>query len=343
MNKRNKEIAIFFIILGVIIYFGYNIFFSKNNNQNKQLFSVKKGESVINIANNLKEKGIIQNPFFFSFYVFGSGNRPDLQAGYYYLTPSMSIYEVTDKFLKGEIAKEIITIPEGWNLRDIAFYLEGKGLFQAEELFELAGLPAVDLSQTSNYPESKKFNYDFLKDKTEKVSLEGFIFPDTYELEKGFSLEEFVNRALSNFDKKLNNNLRKEIESQGKTIFEIITMASLIEKEVTKEEEKRIVSGILWKRLKNNIALQVDPTVLYITGKKSEILQSDLEIDSPYNTYEYKGLPLGPICNPGLDSIIAAIYPEKSDYWYYLSTPKGETIFSQTLREHNIAKAKYLK
>jgi len=105
-----------------------------------------------------------------------------------------------------------------------------------------------------------------------------------------------------------------------------------------------VVSGILWKRLKNNIPLQVDATISYITGKKTtEISIEETKIDSLYNTYKYKGLPLGPVCNPGLESIKAAIYPKNSEYWYYLSTPEGETIFSKTLEEHNIAKAKYLK
>jgi UPF0755 protein len=121
-------------------------------------------------------------------------------------------------------------------------------------------------------------------------------------------------------------------------------MASLLEKEVKSLEDKKIVSGILWKRLENNMPLQVDATISFITGKKdANISIEETKIDSPYNTYKYRGLPLGPICNPGLESIIAAIYPETSNYWFYLSTPEGKTIFSKTLDEHNIAKQKYLK
>jgi len=137
--------------------------------------------------------------------------------------------------------------------------------------------------------------------------------------------------------------LREEIQKQDKTIFEIITMASLLEREVRSIDDKKIVSGILWKRLKNKVALQVDATINYITGKKAtEGFKEDVKIDSPYNTYKYRDLPLGPISNPGLDSILASIYPEDSDFWYYLSTPEGETIFSKTLEEHNIARVKYL-
>ena len=161
---------------------------------------------------------------------------------------------------------------------------------------------------------------------------------------------------LDNFDKKLTQDLRKEISRQSKTIFEIVTMASMLEKEVKDFEAKKLVSGILWKRLENGISLQVDATITYLAGKKTthpegvasrpygaRISIEDLQIDSPYNTYKYKGLPLGPISNPGLESILAAIYPKESDFWYYLSTPDGKTIFSKTLQEHNLAKAKYLR
>ena len=109
-------------------------------------------------------------------------------------------------------------------------------------------------------------------------------------------------------------------------------------------EDKKIVSGILWKRIKAGMPLQVDATISYNTGKNTtKVFRSELQIDSPYNTYKYLGLPKGPICNPGIESITAAIYPEKSGFWYYLSTPEGETIFSATLEQHNIAKAKHLK
>jgi len=118
----------------------------------------------------------------------------------------------------------------------------------------------------------------------------------------------------------------------------------MLEKEVKDFEAKKLVSGILWKRFKNGIPLQVDATITYITGKKTtQISLEDLQIDSPYNAYKYRGLPLGPICNPGLESILAAIYPKESEYWYYLSTPEETTIFSKTLQEHNLAKVKYLR
>ena len=145
-----------------------------------------------------------------------------------------------------------------------------------------------------------------------------------------------------NFDKKLNSDLRQQILEQKKTIFDVITMASLLEKEVRTLEDKKIVSGILWKRLSVGMALQLDCTVNYVTGKNHPgVLIKDTKINSPYNTYKYPGLPKGPISNPGMNSIIATLNPTKTDYWFYLTD--GTTHFSKTAEEHSAKKAKYLK
>ena len=146
---------------------------------------------------------------------------------------------------------------------------------------------------------------------------------------------------LDNFDKKLTPELNKEIANQKKSIFDIVTMASIIEKEVRKMDEKEIVSGILWKRISIGMPLQLDSTVNFITdGNDPSVSIKATKIDSPYNTYKYHGLPKGPISNPGLGSILSAIYPKKTNYWFWLSD--GITHFSETLQQHNIAKAKYL-
>ncbi len=343
MTKKITTYFLFFILLVFIwgIYFPKNSADSENN-----LFLIERGQNIFEIASNLEKEKIIKSKFFFNFYVFLRMSQNKLQAGEYFLNSSMSIRSIADKIISGDTAKTIITIPEGWNLRDIGWYFENKGMFQAEELFELVGFPLINYSINIDLPKPKDFSsgHDFLKDKPKNISLEGYLFPDTYEITYDEELEGIVEKMLDNFDKKLNQNLRNEIEKQGKTIFEIITMASLIEKEVRSSEDKEIVSGILWKRLSAKIGLQVDATIIYITGKKStRVSKQETEIDSLYNTYKYRGLPLGPISNPGLESIEAAIYPQSSDYWYYLSAPDGETIFSKTLEEHNIAKAQYLK
>jgi len=341
----------FLIILLIIFLAGFfvwrGIYLPQDSDSTEEIaFLVKKGEGAKEISVNLKEQGLIKYNSLFRVYVLVKGVAGELKAGEYELSPAMTTPEIVNKLASGEVIKKIITIIEGWNLRDIGWYFENKGMFMAEELFELAGFPLIDYSETTDLPPPKDFSqeFDFLEDKPENLGLEGYLFPDTYEISSEDGIEDIVRKILTNFDKKLTLELKEKITSQGKSIFEIITTASLLEKEVKTFKDKKIVSGILEKRLKNGIPLQVDATIIYITGKKTtRISKKETEIDSPYNTYRYRDLPLGPISNPGIESIMAAIYPEDSPYLYYLSTTEGETIFSGTLEEHNIAKAKYLK
>jgi len=328
-----KNYNFYFIILFVLFCFflWQGIYLAKNpaEKENK-IFSIAKGESVFQIAKNLEEEELIKNRWYFDIYTFLKGKEKRLQAGEYLLSQSLNVAEIVKKIVSGQTAKEKITIIEGWNLNDTAKYLTEKG-FSAEEFLELT---------------NKDFSgqFDFLKDKPKNLSLEGYLFPDTYEINKKEELEKLILKIIENYEQKLNSQLKKDIFLQGKKIFEIVTMASLIEKEVQTLDDKKIVSGILWKRIKEGIPLQVDATITYITGQKTtKISIEDTQIDSSYNTYKNRGLPMGPISNPGIESIIAAIYPKESDYFYYLSTPEGKTIFSKTLQEHNLAKAKYLK
>ena len=308
------------LLLLILLFLVLVIFLPKGFDSGKEMFfRIEKGQGSKEIALNLEEKELIWFGPFFRAYVLVIGVSDKLQAGTYQFSPSMNLFTIVKKLASGDIAKEEITIIEGWNLRDIGFYFENKGMFQAEELWELVGFPLDPQSQ------------------------EGYLFPDTYLIRRDTSLEEIVNQMLANFNKKTAN-LIEQIEKQNRTMTEIITMASLLEKEVKTKEDKEIVSGVLWKRLKTGIPLQVDATIVYISGQKTiKISKEDTQVDSLYNTYFYYGLPPGAICNPGLESILAAVYPKDSQYWYYLSTLEGETIFSKTLEEHNIAKAKYLK
>jgi UPF0755 protein len=351
MNKKIYIFCFLFFILCFLFYIGQGIYLCKNISGTEQVFLIKKGDSVKEVANNLDNQEFIKDKNFFFLYVFLKGDLKEIKAGEYIISSSQSTLEIADKFIKGDVIKEKITIIEGWDIRDIAWYFENKGMFQAEEIFEIIGFPLADYSKTKDLPLPMDFSeeFSFLKDKPKNLGLEGYLFPDTYEIGKqglidnDKFIEEIIKKILRNFDEKIDSNLREEIVKQNKSIFEIITMASLLEKEVRNIDDKKIVSGILWKRLDNKVALQVDATITYITGKKeSNGFKEDVKIDSPYNTYKYRGLPLGPISNPGLDSILASLYPEDSDFWYYLSTPEGETIFSKTLEEHNIARVKYL-
>jgi len=300
-----KGIFVFsLLIFSVMFLFLWGIFLPKEKNSVPEFFSVEKGQGLFEIGENLEKENLIKSKIFFAFYVILIGKQKNLQAGKYFLSSSMNIPEIAKKIISGDVAKIKVTIPEGSTVKEIEEKLGIK-------------LPGENL--------------------------EGYLFPDTYYFPVDVTGEEVVKIMRENFEKKISP-YKEGIEKSGKTLKEIIIMASLIEKEVKTKEEKELVSGILWKRLESGIPLQVDATITYITKKKTtKISLEDLQIDSSYNTYKYKGLPPGPICNPGLESILAALYPKDSDYWYYLSTPEGKTLFFKTLEEHNLAKAKYLK
>ncbi len=208
-----------------------------------------------------------------------------------------------------ETPRDTITIPEGWTVSNINRYLQERGVLVDKEL---------------------------------SSSLEGYLFPDTYEF--------FLGSTVAVVQQKFQDNFRAQLKTMGIDVSEdhlreILIIASLVEKEVQNVQEKRIVSGILWKRFKGEIPLQVDATICYIKQAESclPITASDKKIDSEYNTYLYKGLPPGPICNPGADSILAAARPAGSPYWYYLSSDAGgETVFAKTLDEHRQNIIKYL-
>lgn len=297
------------LIIAVILFSGFLIYQGiylplDPGSEETKVFLIKRGQGAEEISNNLEEQGLIRYASFFRAYALINDQANELIAGQYELSPSMNLAEILEKIVSGDRIKKIITIIEGWDLKDIEEYLKGEGIIITKSL---------------------------------APGLEGYLFPDTYEIYPEDRIKEIIEMMLFNFDKKVRSEYQVGLNSEK------MIMASIIEKEVPTLKDKRIVSGILWKRLEVGMPLQVDATVNYITGKKTtEILQEELEIDSPYNTYKYKGLPPGPICNPGLESILAAMDPEESEYWFYLSTPEGETIFSKTLKEHNIAKAKYL-
>lgn len=290
----------------------------------ENIFVVDKGESAKTIARHLKERQFISHEFLFVFYVWDRGLSPRLQAGKYLVRRGMSVKDIADMIVQGKTQEEYteVTIPEGFTLAEIEQRTER----------ELSDFTAGDFRK----------EYLFLTDAPQGVSLEGYLFPDTYRFALNAASGDIANKMLANFDGKVSSEVRAEIARQGKSMFETVTMASLIEREVRSEDDMRMVSGVLWKRLEIGIPLQVDATVVYAVGH-SELTYDDLAVDHPYNTYRYRGLPPGPIANPGLQAILAAVYPAASDYLYYLSKSDGETIFSKTLREHNIAKEKYLK
>lgn len=232
------------------------------------------------------------------------------------------------------LADRSITVIEGWNNQQLAEKLAASQL----------GFTTKDFLKATNKSKQIETKYSFLIDKPDSASLEGYLFPDTYRFRASSSPEEIIEKMLNNFDSKLTTKMREDIKQQGKTIYQIITMASLIEKEVRSTKDMKMVSGIFWNRINNGQRLESCATLAYILGEnKPQYSYEETRIESPYNTYINKGLPIGPISNPGLKAIEAAIYPTNNDYNFFLTRPDtGETIFSRNFEEHKANKAKYL-
>ena len=248
-------------------------------------------------------------------------------------------------------AEENAVLLEGWTNEDIDKYFKESAKWQGDEFFLAAGYKNVyGKANKQEFTRDFSKEFSFLSDKPENLSLEGYLFPDTYRIYSSSTPEEIIFKMLNNFDKKLTPKMREDIKESGKTIHEILTMASIIEKEApiyaqSDSKEAKIISGIFWNRVNINMGLQSDATLSYIYNDKKPVHSGkELEIDSAYNTYKYRGLPPGPIANPGIIAIEAAIYPSKTNYYYFLTTLDGSAIYyAKTYEEHLKNKYKYLK
>lgn len=331
--QNNKKKVFLTVFLTLILFLVWELLVPRSlAAMPESLMVIEKGSGYKDIASQLKEQGIIKNQTFFAWYVLASGNYAKLQAGKYTLSSSTPVWQVVKKITTGDTAKQRLRILEGWNVKDISAYLAANNVYAKEDF--TAALQK-DFSQ----------EFVFLRSKPKKLPLEGYIFPDTYYVAEDTTPEEFLRTTLGNFDAKLTPELRQEIAAQKKSIYQIITMASMLEKEVRSLEDKKIVAGILFKRLEAGMPLQVDATVNYVTGRRdAKVAIKDTKIQSLYNTYQNPGLPIGPISNPGMESILAAVYPTQTKYWYYLSADgTGKTIFSKTFADHQFAMAKYFQ
>lgn len=330
-----KSILIGLVILSIagLVFYGYQIFTPVSGAADKKPFVIAEGTGAHQISNDLSEAGLIRSKFWFETYVWQKKLDRSFPAGLYELSASMNIMEIAGLLTKPGGSEKNIIIIEGWDNKQLADYLATEGLFAKEQFLQTVG---------RNLSAFKK-DYDFLQDKPDNADLEGYLFPDTYRIFKNATVEQIVRKMLDNFNAKLTLDLRQEITKQNKSIFEILTMASILEKEVKTLTDKQIVADIFYKRLASGIALQSDATVNYITGKGvTQPSLNDLSVESPYNTYKNRGLPPGPIANPGIESIEAAIYPTANVYYYFLTTNDGQVIYSKTYEEHLANKRKYL-
>lgn len=311
-------------------------------------FAVVAGESTESIIGRLKQEGIIRSVSIFKMALKSSGLAAKLQPGTYDLGGATSYRQIIDRLAAGGIPanEAVLRVIEGWSLRDIKAELGRLGLAAAEDFYQSAGEPLAAPQRLDRRP-APDYSQEFplLAERPAGVSLEGYLFPDTYRVYKDAAAADVVRTMLGNFQKRLaEGDTRTLIARSGHTLYEILTMASIIEKEVRTEADRRLASDIFWRRLGAGMALQSCATVNYVTGKSSPAVSyEDTQIDSPFNTYEHAGLPPGPICNPGLAAIRAAADPQPNDYWYFLTDNDGRTHFARDLDEHNRNKARYLK
>ncbi len=302
-------------------------------------FQIKKNESVSVIADRLAEEQVIRNAWIFKKYVSFKGIDKDINFGSFTVSAPITLSRVAAVLSEPGVNEKTITILPGWDLRDIAAYLEEQNIGTEKEFFSVAGRPAT---QSTSH---KKLKADVLQDLKLTLSLEGYLAPETYRIYSDATVEDVVDRLVEHRDSQFTKKMYQDIKKQDRTVHEVMTIASLVEREVRGKKDRPKVADIFWRRYDANWGLQADSTVHYVFGKKGDVFTTaeDRSSKNPWNTYKHAGLPPGPISNPSIESIMAAIYPEKNSNWYFITTLEGEAKFAKTLEDHNKNVNKYLR
>jgi UPF0755 protein len=293
----------------------------KTGEQLSVYVTVQPGMTGADIGEMLEQRGVIRSRQKFWLVAKLSGEERKFKAGTYHMYVNMPIREALDVLVGGEVSMLRFTIPEGFTVREIASRLEREGIVSSKDFLEKA----------------KTFSpYRYMKAPRQAMyRSEGFLFPDTYEVEPGTSSEAILQMMVRNFDNKLTDEMRAKAEKHNLTIYELVTLASLVEKEARYEEDRPIIAQVFYKRLEINMPLQSDTTIQYLLdAPKEDVTYADTEIESPYNTYQHYGLPPGPIANPGMASLMAVLEPADTDYLYFVADRAGHNHYSKSYDEH---------
>jgi len=300
-------------------------------------FRITMGETARSVSGNLERDGLVSDGDLFRLLVRYLGIDQEIEAGDYYLKPNMTMEEIAFELRRGRLRSVTVTIPEGWRAEQIAQALAEQGLVNAQEFMEVVLRGGQ--------------NYGFLRDRPpgSPTALEGYLFPDTYQVPIETDVSTIVDIMLSDFDSRVSAELRSAIASQGKTLYEVLTLAAIVEREAVLVEEQPIIASVYLNRLQKGMYLQADPTVQYAKGYDEtdgrwwgHMLQEEaITTQSPYNTFLNPGLPPGPICNPGLTAIEAVVYPAEEDYLFFYSKGDGSHAFAITYEEHLRNQAEY--
>jgi len=288
-----------------------------------QVTIIPPGASLREIAGQLRAAGLIRSPLAFIVAARLRGWSGALRHGEYALSPAMSTLEILERLARGDVILHRVTIPEGYTIAQIAATLAAQGLADQEAFLQLARqegltfrLPGLPL----------------------RSNLEGYLFPDTYFFPRGLPPRQIVETMLRRFAERVPAALRAEAARVGLSLHTVVTVASMVERETRMPAERPVIAGVIYNRLRRGWRLEIDATVLYALGRHAErVTAADLQVDSPYNTYRHAGLPPGPISNPGLAAIVAAVRPAAVPYLFYVLRPDGSHEFSRTLEEHQRA------
>lgn len=335
---RFVKILILFIFVGALLVAGLTGFMVYQATQpvdphdsRETEFRVPSGASTAFIAENLEEEGFIRNALVFQGYLRIKELDKHIKAGDYQLSPSMELQEIAGKLASGEVTRENVwfTIPEGWDVEMIAGRLEEMNLAEKENFLEKARTPGDNLEE----------EFSFLTEipSDAKYALEGYLVPDTYEVESGITERELISLMLRPMESILDEKHLDRLEEIDMNVHQLLTLASIVEREARAAEEREKIASVFHNRLEINQALESCATVQYAIGERKEtLLNKHLEEEHHYNTYVYPGLPPGPIASPGESSILAALYPEDTDYRYFVAREDGtgRHYFSETFSQH---------
>lgn len=322
VNWRWVGAAALGLLLLNYVWYRYNLL-PVSSDKSEVGFTVAAGERPPLTAQRLQRAKLIRSDWAFMLYLTLHGWRSQIRAGDYLLQPSQSSSQIAKTLVGGRVQRNLLVVPEGSTVKEIGERAAKRGVAESEFNTALAA----------------RYEYDFLATKPANVGLEGYLFPDSYQVRSTTGASALVRTMLDNFGRKLTDEHVAGFARLGLNLHQGITLASIVEQEVADPEDRRKVAQVFLKRLRIGQALESDPTTQYAADLLGKPF--DLKLASPYNTYHQRGLPPGPICNPGLDAIAATIDPAKTDYLYFVSADDGTTYFAKTFDEHQRNVAKY--
>jgi UPF0755 protein len=332
MSKMSiKRIAVIFaglLSLLLVIIMGFGLFLTKpaQKGGKDQVIIIREGMSLKEVAGSLKGKGLITSKNIFILWTSLMGNSRKIKAGEYLLNSDMAPVRIMEILTRGIIINYPVTVPEGFTVEQIGDILAANGLADKASFISLAHEPSLLREYGISGP-----------------SLEGYLYPDTYQFGRGLSPKLIIDVMIRHFWEIMDPH-RKRIEELGMTVGEVVTLASIVEKEAGGVEEMPLIASVFLNRLRKGMRMESDPTVIYgMNDFTGNLTRKDLLESTPYNTYVIRGLPPGPIANPGLASIKAVLYPAGTDYLYFVSKNDGTHYFSASIEEHNRAVWKYQK